>query len=198
MLGPRSSSRKSVFLSRAYSKPVTKVRLDHLVLPYPFLVFKVPANPVCATVPYYQPETAYQIFNRVMFNTDVARGKNPSANYSTKGPSSAFTKSEVNAQPGQSPCYLWDILETCTKSQKQILQNGTAIVENFIPVGQKQANGSTVFYNGTSGGGNGARSNSSGAGTTFSSVASPMAPFRAMNTTVLSAAALVVLQTTFF
>lgn len=114
-------------------------------------------------VPAYQPETAYQIFNRVMFNTDVATGKeNMTSNLSTMGPSSAFTKSDVPSTEAQAPCYLWDILETCNSAQKQMLQNGSAIVEDFILIGQKQANGSAIFFNGTSGAGNGGSTSTNG------------------------------------
>jgi carboxypeptidase D len=151
-----------------------------------------------ATVPYYQPETAYQIFNRVMFDTDVATGKNSAAGYSTTGPKSAFTQSEVPAQEGQAPCYLWDILETCTGVQKQILRNGTAIVENFILIGYKQANGSVVFYNGTNGGGSGTVSSSPGPASTANSAASSITASGAIGIFLLSAAALMGLQAALF
>jgi carboxypeptidase D len=103
------------------------------------------------TVPYYQPETAYQIFNRVMFNTDVATGEKSAAGYSSTGVESAFTQSEVPPPEGPAPCYLWDIAETCTSVHKQIINNGTAIVRDFILVGQKSADGSEVLFPGGSG-----------------------------------------------
>lgn len=101
-----------------------------------------------------------------MFNTDVATGKVFHAGYSSIGPNTASTKSETPTENGTVPCYLWDILETCTGTQKLILKNGTAIVEDFVLVGYKQANGTETYYNGTSGregGGNGTVSPSSGA-----------------------------------
>jgi carboxypeptidase D len=146
-----------------------------------------------ATVPYYQPETSYEIFNRVMFNTDVATGKKSAIGYSTTGPSSAFTHSEVPAKEDQAQCYLWDVLETCTTVQKQILKNGSAIVQEFILVGYKQADGSKVFYNGTNGGGSGA-----GSGTKPSSAAPSMAASGTTGTFLLSAAVLVALQAALF
>ena len=133
-----------------------------------------------------------------MFNTDVATGKTPAAGYTTKGPSSAFTKSEVPAQEGQAPCYLWDVMETCTLGQKQILKNGTAIVEDFILVGYKQANGSEVFYNGTNGGNGGMGSSTSEPGNTKSGAASSITAYGATGTFLLCAAALAGLQAAFF
>lgn len=143
--------------------------------------------------PYYQPETAYQIFNRVMFNTDVARGKNSAVGYSTSGASSAFTKSEVPFQRRLAPCYLWDVLETCTRVQKQILGNGTAIVEDFVLVGYKRADGSEVFYNGTNGTANSTGSSSSVPSSTLVSAASDIMASRAVGMFILSLAALVAL-----
>jgi hypothetical protein len=89
-------------------------------------------------VPFYQPETAYQIFNRVMFNKDIATGKEPTtSNYSSTGPSSAWTPSRLPsvAEIGIQQCYLWDVLETCTPAQGAILRSGKAIVEDYILVG---------------------------------------------------------------
>lgn len=106
-------------------------------------------------VPHYQPETAYQIFNRVMFNTDVATGKiTTGANYSTSGSVNAFSPSEI---PPRLPvqCYLWDILETCGKLERQILTEGTGIIKNFILVGYNLPNGTEVYFDGDGSGGNG-------------------------------------------
>jgi hypothetical protein len=151
-----------------------------------------------ATVPNYQPETAQQIFNRVMFSKDVATGKNSAIGSSTMGPNSAFTKSKVPPAEGLPSCYLWDVLETCTKVQKEILQNGSAIVEDFILVGYKQPNGSEVLFNGTNAGGSGNGVSPSAPGSTTSSAAvSIMAPCTVAKF-LLSAAALVGLQAILF
>ena len=87
-------------------------------------------------VPYYQPETAYEIFNRVMFNKDVATGTvDVCDEYSTEGLSEAWTPSELILEDEVASCYIWDIMETCTKEQMQIIANGTAVTENFVLVG---------------------------------------------------------------
>ena len=91
-------------------------------------------------VPYYQPETAYQIFNRVMFNKDIATGNFSSVGYSSCGPSSAWTESVLHHDEKQAQCYLWDVIETCTKEEEAALKSGTVIVEDFILVGQKDGN----------------------------------------------------------
>ena len=85
-------------------------------------------------VPYYQPETAYQIFNRVMFNNDVATGEVSAANYSSCGSSSAWTESVLHIEDERAQCYLWDILETCTKAEEVILKSGNAVVKDFVLV----------------------------------------------------------------
>ncbi|KAJ7265059.1 Alpha/Beta hydrolase protein [Mycena rebaudengoi] len=101
------------------------------------------------SLPYYQPETAYRIFQRVMFNTDVETGRivtDASTNYTTTGLSSSFSiKNSMPPQP-QPLCYTWDIMETCTDAQKLLLENGTAIVQDFIMVGYRLADGVEVFY----------------------------------------------------
>ncbi|KAF2247337.1 alpha/beta-hydrolase [Trematosphaeria pertusa] len=110
-------------------------------------------------VPYYQPETAYQIFNRVMFNTDVATGKLATSScngtYSSTGLASAWTASELHLDEEPAQCYLWDVLETCTLAQGQILMNGSAVVKDFILVGYKAENGSEIFFDGSDGQGAG-------------------------------------------
>jgi hypothetical protein len=95
-------------------------------------------------VPFYQPETAYEIFNRVIFNQDVATGKKPStSDYSTSGSSSAWTPSRLPSvdEIGKQQCYLRDVLETCTPAQGAVLLSGNAVVKDYILVGVK--NGTT-------------------------------------------------------
>jgi hypothetical protein len=88
-------------------------------------------------VPFYQPETAQQIFNRVMFNQDIATGKEctVSSDYTSTGASSAWSEDEVPESLGEAKCYIWDVLETCTEEQEAILLSGNAIVEDYVLVG---------------------------------------------------------------
>jgi hypothetical protein len=90
--------------------------------------------------PYYQPETAYQIFNRVMFDKDVATGQVAAAGYSSVGSGSAWTKSVLQPESEPAQCYLWDVLETCTKAEIALLRNDTAIVKDFVLTGSISEN----------------------------------------------------------
>ncbi|KAF2621155.1 alpha/beta-hydrolase [Macroventuria anomochaeta] len=96
-------------------------------------------------VPYYQPETAYQIFNRVMFNKDVPTGEVAAADYSSCGSSSAWTESVLHLDEEPAKCYLWDVFETCTEAEKVILRSVNAIVKDFILVGEVGGNGTNSF-----------------------------------------------------
>lgn len=109
-------------------------------------------------MPYYQPETAYQIFNRVMFGQDVATGQTTvDSAYRTTGSSTAVTTDVLIPYDTQVDCYLWDVLETCTSVQADMLGNGSAITRDFIMLGYKLADGTEVIYpqygqgNGTNG-----------------------------------------------
>ena len=96
-------------------------------------------------VPYYQPETAYQIFNRALFNKDIATGMvdtAANASYSTEGPSDSWaTKNIPPAQPLQ-VCYSLDTEDTCTTDQEDAIANGTAVLRDWI---YEDAN-STLLY----------------------------------------------------
>ena len=104
------------------------------------------------SVPYYQPETAYRIFQRAMANTDIATGQtdlDTQNEYSTSGPDNvAQIKNPVPKIP-PSACYMWNVVGTCTSEQITMLTNGTAIVQDYIFVGYSTANGSEIFLNGT-------------------------------------------------
>lgn len=87
-------------------------------------------------VPAYQPETAYRIFQRALFNFDISTGNismidNPT--YSTKGPEKVDDiKNEVVILPG-SQCYVLD-KDQCTAEQWETVENGAALVRNWIVV----------------------------------------------------------------
>ena len=103
------------------------------------------------TVPWYQPETAFQIFDRVMFNKDVATGTTSSSNYSSTGqPTIANITNEVH--PGHERyCYLWDMMETCVPEEYVMVMGGSAIIKDYILLGYTALNGTEVWLlNGTS------------------------------------------------
>jgi carboxypeptidase D len=81
-----------------------------------------------------------------MFNKEVSTGKKPSAGCSSTGQASvAAIKNKVPTHP-VSECYVWDIFQTCTPAQAQMLRNGTALTKDFIMVGYTSANGTAVYY----------------------------------------------------
>ncbi|KAK4220858.1 Alpha/Beta hydrolase protein [Podospora fimiseda] len=91
-------------------------------------------------VPWYQPETAYGIFQRVMSNTDVSTGARSTVGKKGKcyvAPGLASVADVKNKLPAQekSECYLWDVLQTCTEEQTEMLGNGTAVMRDFVLVG---------------------------------------------------------------
>jgi hypothetical protein len=88
-----------------------------------------------AKVPWYQPETAYELFMRALFNKDMATGLLPIRDdYQTVGPASTWhIKNEIPERP-EPVCYIL-APSTCTKEQYDTVINGTAIIENYIVVG---------------------------------------------------------------
>ncbi|KAL2363889.1 hypothetical protein RJZ56_003175 [Blastomyces dermatitidis] len=87
-------------------------------------------------VPAYQPETAFEIFRRTMFNMDIATGKVNTAidrAYSTKGSPTTF---QIKHKPPTKPkptCYILDYF-TCTEEQVAILENGSGLILDYILV----------------------------------------------------------------
>ncbi|PVH99788.1 alpha/beta-hydrolase, partial [Periconia macrospinosa] len=97
-------------------------------------------------VPYYQPETSLEIFNRVMFGKDVATGMvDVCGKYSTEGAQTAWTESEVHNDERKVGCYVWDIMETCTAEEVELLKSGEAVTRDFVLVG-KRVDGREVLF----------------------------------------------------
>lgn len=102
-------------------------------------------------VPAYQPETAYRIFQRVTSNKDVATGKLSTGKsycqvYSTRGPDTVANVTNPLPPQYKPECYLWDVLETCTLTQAEMLRNGTAILKDYIMIGHRLADGTVHYY----------------------------------------------------
>ncbi|OQD88259.1 hypothetical protein PENANT_c004G06366 [Penicillium antarcticum] len=91
-------------------------------------------------VPAYQPETAYEIFYRSLFNRDLATGKiNTACNtsYATNGPSSTWDiKNEVPESP-EPLCYILSLGATCTDEQIKAVENGTALIKDWVVVDER-------------------------------------------------------------
>lgn len=121
-------------------------------------------------VPAYQPETAYEIFRRAMFNLDIASGKistTENGSYGTVGPSSTFSiKNKVPESP-QPTCYTYALLSTCTDDQINSVIDGTALIHDYILIDNTTAGLFPGLGNGTTGNGT-----STGVGTSGTSTAS--------------------------
>ncbi|KAJ4352381.1 uncharacterized protein N0V89_007729 [Didymosphaeria variabile] len=89
-------------------------------------------------VPYYQPETAYEIFNRVMSGVDVATGTASIGNYTSGGEASAWGESKMPEAEEQAKCYVWDVLETCAPEEVVVLASGKGVTEDFMLVGREE------------------------------------------------------------
>ncbi|KAJ5602725.1 hypothetical protein N7537_005681 [Penicillium hordei] len=88
-------------------------------------------------VPAYQPQTAYEIFYRALFNRDLATGKINTArngSYTTRGPPSTWhIKNKVPESPDP-VCYILALESTCTEDQIASVINGTAIIRDYVVV----------------------------------------------------------------
>lgn len=85
-------------------------------------------------VPAYQPETAYKLFHRALFNKDIATGtvdliENPE--YVTEGPVDTWAIKNEDPPDLLHFCYIYDA-STCTEDQIESVLNGTAVIINGI------------------------------------------------------------------
>lgn len=88
-------------------------------------------------VPSYQPQAAYEIFMRSLFNKDVATGETAvSDQYKTNGTEDAWTPSDVLPAP-KNECYTLNP-DSCTEEEQAWLKDGTAIIKNWILVGREK------------------------------------------------------------
>ncbi|KAI0997993.1 Carboxypeptidase S1 A [Podosphaera aphanis] len=84
------------------------------------------------SVPAYQPETAFQIFARIVQGTSISTGKPIDlSNFSTTGP---LNTSHTNSLPDSpaATCYLRNIPDTCTDDQKNKIRKGKGAIINGI------------------------------------------------------------------
>lgn len=114
-------------------------------------------------VPAYQPETAYRIFQRTLFNLDIATGTISTLEepgYSSQGPSDVYNiTNEPVTDPG-SQCYVLDRGQ-CTSEQWETVMNGTALVRNWIVVDANTSSHFPDLFKGT-GSTNGTRPSGTG------------------------------------
>lgn len=85
-------------------------------------------------VPWYQPEVAYNIFTRSLFNKDISTGSlDTNDDFATVGPDSVFHIKNIPPAAPEPKCYVL-VPGTCTREQYAGVLNGTAIVKDFFVV----------------------------------------------------------------
>ncbi|KAI1381072.1 serine carboxypeptidase [Hypoxylon crocopeplum] len=85
-------------------------------------------------VPAYQPETAYKMFHRALFNKDIATGTvdvATSPEYATEGPADTWAIKNQDPPDLLHFCYIYDT-STCTDEQIESVRNGSAVIINGI------------------------------------------------------------------
>ncbi|CAK1357690.1 unnamed protein product [Cercospora beticola] len=93
-------------------------------------------------IPAYQPETAYKVFTRALFNLDLATGLESTAgNYTSTGRNDPYVQLEPTGQK-LTYCYTYAPSDTCQPEQIETLVNGTAEICNWIVV---DANSTLLF-----------------------------------------------------
>jgi len=93
-------------------------------------------------VPAYQPETAYQIFQRAIFGNDIATGTISTSghgNYSTAGSSTTFQVKNQDLGSPSPQCYVLALASTCTDEQYQSVVEGKGLVHNYILIDANQS-----------------------------------------------------------
>ena len=93
-------------------------------------------------VPSYQPETAYRIFMRALFNKDIATGESdtfgggPASQsvevYKSSGPADSWGWKNEDPPEPKGLCYTLDPGATCRPDQIEKLESGEALVRNWI------------------------------------------------------------------
>ncbi|KAI1316715.1 carboxypeptidase S1 [Xylariaceae sp. FL0255] len=96
-------------------------------------------------VPAYQPETAWNMFTRALFNKDIATGTIDTAvnaTYATNGTADTWAIKNANPPDPTHYCYLYDVSDFCTDDQIESIQNGSAVIVSGIV---KDANSTKLF-----------------------------------------------------
>ena len=102
-------------------------------------------------VPSYQPETAYQIFQRAIFGLDIATGTintQQESNYTSKGDVNASQTHQEAPKSPKPTCYILDP-STCAGDQLEAVLNNTAIVHDYIVIDENTAGLFPGLGNGT-------------------------------------------------
>lgn len=105
-------------------------------------------------VPSYQPEAAYQIFNRAIFGLDIATGTintEKDVEYSSKGDVKASRTLQKAPESPEPTCYILS-LTTCTDDQFYAVLNNTALIHDYIVIDENTTSLFPGIGNGTTSG----------------------------------------------
>jgi len=97
-------------------------------------------------VPFYQPETAFTLFTRIIQGTDISTGETISANFSSSGPQNATYTNSAPPQPSPT-CWIRAIEGTCSDDEIASIQAGQGVVDAgvwYANQGQVQTPSSSV------------------------------------------------------
>ncbi|KAF7924148.1 uncharacterized protein EAE97_010760 [Botrytis byssoidea] len=85
------------------------------------------------SVPAYQPETAFQVFARIIMGTSLSTGETINSSvYNTTGPLNATHTTSLPPSPTNT-CYLRNIPGTCTEDERQMIIAGKgAIIDGVL------------------------------------------------------------------
>lgn len=85
----------------------------------------------------YQPETMYHVFERAMSKRNIATGKvdlSEKPVYSSNGPHNVRNVTNEVPEPDLSKCYVIHAPISCTDEQLVALEDGSAVVEDWVVV----------------------------------------------------------------
>jgi hypothetical protein len=83
-------------------------------------------------VPAYQPETAFQVFYRIITGTSVSTGEIVDLSvYNTSGPALASHSEPLPSSPSNT-CWIRNIPGSCTDGQKNMILNNQGVIINGV------------------------------------------------------------------
>lgn len=83
-------------------------------------------------IPYYQPETAFAVFTRIIHGCDVSTGGEVDlSTFGTRGPSISGHRNVVPPEPA-SVCWIREAAASCTEEERAAIQRGKGMVKAGI------------------------------------------------------------------
>lgn len=84
-------------------------------------------------VPFYQPETAFTVFSRIIQGDDISLGRNIDlSSFHTSGiPDSSVHRNKIPPEPEQI-CWIRDVTSTCTEEQQKAIERNEGVVNYGI------------------------------------------------------------------